>query len=35
MNGSVKSESNDFAVPEFGYNKMLNANTVLGCDGLW
>ncbi|BCB25844.1 hypothetical protein SKTS_07300 [Sulfurimicrobium lacus] len=30
MNGSSKSDSNDFAVPEFGYNKMLNANMSLG-----
>jgi len=29
-NGSVTSDSNDFAVPEFGYNKMLNASTSLG-----
>ncbi|MDD5404802.1 MAG: outer membrane protein transport protein [Sulfuricella sp.] len=30
MNGSVQSDSNDFAIPEFGYNKMLNASTSLG-----
>lgn len=30
MNGSATSDSNDFLVPEFGYNKMLNANTSLG-----
>ena len=30
MNGSASSDSNDFAIPEFGYNKMLDAKTSLG-----
>jgi long-chain fatty acid transport protein len=30
MNGSVKSGNNDFFVPEFGYNRMLNDKTSLG-----
>lgn len=30
IDGSVKSNSNNFAIPEFGYNKMLNPNMSLG-----
>lgn len=30
VNGSVKSDSNYFLVPEFGYNRMLNPNLSLG-----
>ena len=30
LNGSVSSDSNGFAIPEFGYNKMLNQNMSLG-----
>ncbi len=29
-NGSVKSDSNYFVIPEFGYNKMINPNLALG-----
>lgn len=29
-NGSADSDSNDFAIPEFGYNKMLDPKTSLG-----
>ncbi len=30
INGSSESDSNIFAIPEFGYNKMLNQNLALG-----
>jgi long-chain fatty acid transport protein len=30
MNGSAQSGSNDFWIPEFGYNRMLDANKSLG-----
>lgn len=30
VDGQATSDSNDFLVPEFGYNKMINANTSLG-----
>lgn len=30
MNGSANSDSNDFAIPEFGYNRMIKPNMSLG-----
>lgn len=30
MNGSANSDSEDFAIPEFGYNRMLNPNLSVG-----
>ena len=30
MNGAANSDSNDFAIPEFGYNRMLNPNMSVG-----
>lgn len=30
MNGAANSDSNDFAIPEFGYNRMINPNMSLG-----
>jgi len=30
LDGSSKSDSNIFAIPEFGYNKMINSNLALG-----
>jgi long-chain fatty acid transport protein len=30
LNGSAESESNNFFIPEFGYNKMFNPNLALG-----